>query len=234
MSLNPSMKHAPGGAALYAHFPDVHAVSRPARTFTGDFCFVDHDARGRLWFALGDVAGKGLAAAVYMAMIDEHLEQLVGGPAESMSAADVVRSLESAVRPHFPRNRFATAVVGVCSPDGSLELVNAGHCEPVLHTRGGVRIIPSHGPVIGIHPFPSWTAATIEVEAGDLLVAYSDGVLESRNAFEDEFGLCRITSAVRSSRHATAEDAATTLLRAVERFRSGEQEDDVTVMALRW
>lgn len=221
------------GACCGAFTPDVHAISRPAGTFTGDFYFVDRDARDRLWFALGDVAGKGIGAAVYMAMIDEHLEELVSGLAAEMTPIDVVRSLEAVLRPHFPSNRFATAVVGVCS-GGALEIVNAGHCEPVLVTRDGALSISSHGPVIGIHPVPRWGSARYELERGDLLVAYSDGILEARNRDEIEFGSCRIVRSVAASRGQSARDAASRLLEDVVRFRSGQQEDDVTVMAVRW
>src|SRR5215472_14809042 len=95
-------------AALQLVAPDfdVHAISIPARTFTGDF-WLTHRAADRLWFAVGDVAGKGLPAALVMAMIQEELErQVLCDPAATM------RRLDRFLRPLLPQNKFATVVIG--------------------------------------------------------------------------------------------------------------------------
>src|SRR5262249_31838631 len=120
---------------------DIHAVSEPARAFTGDFYFV-HGADHRLSFALGDVAGKGLNAAVVMAMIQEELERTSCDD----PSANMMR-LHTFLKPLIPLNRFATAVVGHVDDNGVVKLANAGHCPPlVLRADGSIEEIPSTGP----------------------------------------------------------------------------------------
>jgi len=90
----------------------ITAISRPARTFTGDF-FITHRHEDRLWIALGDVAGKGLPAAVVMAMIQEELEHRIASCASAeCDPARTAARLHEFLGPILPRNRFATAVVG--------------------------------------------------------------------------------------------------------------------------
>ena len=101
--------------------PDVYAVSIPARTFTGDFWFT-HRTDDRLWFALGDVAGKGLPAALVMAMIQEELEQRINSCARAgCDPATTMQRLHAFLRPLLPRNRFATVVIGWLRDDGTLD-----------------------------------------------------------------------------------------------------------------
>ena len=159
---------------------DVQAVSRAARTFTGDFYFT-HRHADRLWIALGDVAGKGLPAAIVMAMIQEELEHRIASCAST--ECDPVRTtqrLHEFLAPLIPRNRFATAVIGWVRDDGKLTLVNAGHPSPLIVRRDGtIEEIESTGPILGVLPSPSWTTATTQLEEGDALVLYSDGVSEA-------------------------------------------------------
>src|SRR5262249_39843602 len=126
---------------------DVHAISLPARTFTGDFWFT-HRAQDRLWFALGDVAGEGLPPAPGMAMIQEELEHCIASCARTASdPATTVQRLDAFLRPLLPRNRFATMVAGWLRDDGVLRIVNAGHCPPlIVRTGGRLDPIPSTGP----------------------------------------------------------------------------------------
>jgi serine phosphatase RsbU (regulator of sigma subunit) len=159
---------------------DVQAVSRAARTFTGDFYFT-HRNRDRLWIALGDVAGKGLPAAIVMAMIQEELEQRIASCASTeCDPARTTLRLHEFLAPLLPSNRFATAVIGWLRDDGTLTLVNAGHPPPLIVRRDGtIEEIGSTGPIIGVLPNSSWSTITLRLEEGDALVLYSDGVSEA-------------------------------------------------------
>ena len=159
---------------------EVQAVSRAARTFTGDFYFT-HRHDDRLWIALGDVAGKGLPAAVVMAMIQEELEHRIASCASTeCDPARTTQRLHEYLAPLIPRNRFATAVIGWLRDDGTLTLVNAGHPPPLIVRRSGaIEEIGSTGPILGVLPSPSWTTTTLRLEEGDALVLYSDGVTEA-------------------------------------------------------
>ena len=159
---------------------EVYAVSRPARTFTGDFYFT-HRHRDRLWLALGDVAGKGLPAAIVMAMIQEELEQrIVSCAATACDPSATMQRLHEFLRPVMPSNRFATTVIGYLRTDGTLTIANGGHCPPLIVRRNGeIEEVGSTGPVLGILPSSTWTSATTRLARGETLVLYSDGVIES-------------------------------------------------------
>jgi len=159
---------------------DVEAISRPARTFTGDFYFT-HRAEDRLWLAHGDVAGKGLPAAVVMAMIQEELEErIVSCAATACDPAATMARLHEFLLPLMPRNRFATAVIGHLRDDGTLTIANGGHCPPlILRNDGSLEEIASTGPLLGILRNPSWRSYRTHLERGEALVLYSDGVTES-------------------------------------------------------
>ena len=159
---------------------EVRAISRPARTFTGDFYYT-HRHDGRLWLALGDVAGKGLPAAVVMAMIQEELEQRIASCATAeCDPARTLMRLHQFLGPLLPSNRFATAVVGWLTDDGRLTIANGGHCPPLIVRRDGtIEDIASTGPILGVLPRAAWTSVTTTLDEGDTLVLYSDGVTEA-------------------------------------------------------
>jgi len=159
----------------------IDALSRPARTFTGDFYFT-HRRGERLWFAQGDVAGKGLPAAVVMAMIQEELEQrMVRCAHTACDPAATTRRIDEFLRPLLPSNRFATAVIGHLHDDGRLTIVNAGHCPPlILRKDGRIETIPSTGPILGILPNATWRSYQTHLDFGETLVLYSDGLVEAQ------------------------------------------------------
>jgi phosphoserine phosphatase RsbU/P len=160
--------------------PDVRAISRPARTFTGDFYYT-HRNEDRLWLALGDVAGKGLPAAIVMAMIQEELEQRIDSCAMAeCDPSQTLLRLHEFLAPLLPRNRFATAVIGWLNDDGKLTIANAGHCPPLIVRRNGtIEEIGSTGPLLGVLPNARWCSRVVQLEEGDALVLYSDGVSEA-------------------------------------------------------
>jgi len=213
---------------------DVHAISIPARTFTGDFWFT-HRAGDRLWFAIGDVAGKGLPAALVMAMIQEELEHRIASCARTgCDPATTVQRLHAFLRPLLPRNRFATMVVGWLRDDGTLRLTNAGHCPPLIVRAGGrLDPIPSTGPVVGVLNSPAWQSATLTLAPGEHLLLYTDGVTEASAANdEEEFGRHGIERALRTSGRSSARMIAANVFDAVERHAGGMRSDDLTLMAV--
>jgi sigma-B regulation protein RsbU (phosphoserine phosphatase) len=184
-------------AGLTTVGPTIEAISRPARTFTGDFYFT-HRASDRLWLAHGDVAGKGLPAAIVMAMIQEELEERVIACAETAcDPSRTIQRLHDFLLPLMPRNRFATAVVAHLHDDGTLTVANGGHCPPLIVRRdGSIEEIASTGPLLGILKTPSWRSYTTRLEVGESLILYSDGVTEStRDGVE--LGVCGLRRIVR-------------------------------------
>jgi sigma-B regulation protein RsbU (phosphoserine phosphatase) len=212
--------------------PEVHAISLPAKTFTGDFWFT-HRTPDRLWFALGDVAGKGLPAAIVMAMIQEELEHRIASCARAgCDPATTMRRLDQFLKPLLPSNRFATAVIGWLTNDGSLTLVNAGHCPPmIVRANGQIEEIDSTGPVVGIVPNSRWHSTTTDLAPGDLMVLYSDGVSESSSLAGCDFGFEGIVQSLPPSQSAPIVAAA--IVEAARRHADGTaQYDDLTVMVI--
>ena len=211
---------------------DVHPISIPAKTFTGDFWFT-HRAAGRLWFALGDVAGKGLPAALVMAMIQEELERRIASCARAgCDPATTMQRLHEFLKPLLPSNRFATAVIGWLGDDGTMTIVNAGHCPPMLvRTNGGIEEIDSTGPVVGIIANSRWISTTITIAAGDLLVLYSDGVIETPSTSGDDFGTDGILRALPAS--SSPRTVAAAIVDAATRHAgAGARYEDLTVMVI--
>lgn len=175
----------------------IEAISRPARTFTGDFYYT-HRADDRLWLAHGDVAGKGLPAAIVMAMIQEELEARIASCAETMcDPARTMLRLHEFLLPLMPRNRFATAVIGHLRNDGKLTVANGGHCPPLIVRRDGtIEEIASTGPLLGLLQNANWRSYSTHLESGETLILYSDGVTESTRDGE-ELGVCGLRELVR-------------------------------------
>ncbi|HEY8130851.1 MAG TPA: PP2C family protein-serine/threonine phosphatase [Thermoanaerobaculia bacterium] len=213
--------------------PDVHAISIPARAFTGDF-YVTHRASDRLWFALGDVAGKGLPAAVVMAMIQEELEHRIQSCAQALCDPTVTMTrLHAFLKPLIPMNRFATVVIGHLRDDGKLSIVNAGHCSPlIVRADGRVEQVGSTGPVVGVLSSSQWFTFETTLARGETLVLYSDGVLEARSPDGEEFGIERIEDGL-SVGPVSAGQIAERILAAVNRHTGDVRDDDLTLVVVR-
>ena len=231
---------ARGGSAAIrprlGHSPfDLHAISIPAGSFTGDFYFTrqfDHE----LWIALGDVAGKGLEAAIFMAMIHEELEARIDSCSRhGCDPSTTISRLDGVLRQTLPPNRFATAVVGRLGDDGTMLLSNAGHCPPLLLRAGGsIEELASTGPALGILRQAVWRTTSKRLAPGDSLLLYTDGLTEAQSADEDELGLDCTRSQLGALANADARGIATSFRELVDRHSGGHRYDDMTVLALRF
>lgn len=209
---------------------DAHAISIPARTFTGDFYRLDERPDGE-WFLLGDVAGKGLDSAVLMAMVHEEVDRLMLD--SRLTVASLVTRLHRALSEEMPIHRFVSLVAGRVTRDGLLELVNAGHCPPLLLRRNGeIEVIPSSGPVLGPLRDAIWTENTLPVMAGDALVVVSDGVIESESASGQELEVDGLVAGVRGVSATSSRQLVQLILRLVREHSGGQFHDDLTILAL--
>lgn len=219
---------------------EIAALSLPARAYTGDFYF-SRRVGGTLWFALGDVAGKGIASAVFMAMIQETLEHLLGGPSTRAAAGSddpcsepcgVLHELDAMLQGELPANRFATVVVGSLDPAGVLTVANGGHCPPLIRRGdGAVEALPPNGPALGILPGRCWGVTTARLVPGDSVLLYTDGLSEVTAGDGCEFGDRGIATAL-----AAAGGAGASVLQGVleSAQRHGRIADDLTLLILRY
>jgi phosphoserine phosphatase RsbU/P len=214
---------------------DFHALSRPAWTFTGDFYFT-RQFDDRLWFAVGDVAGKGLPAAVVMAMVQEEIERRLASCALIQSnPVAAVQRLDAFLRPLLPPNRFVTAVVGQLRSDGTLVIANAGHCPPLIARRdGSVERIASTGPVIGMLRSASWQSHMTRLDRDETLLVYSDGLLEAKSPSGEELGIERIERLLMSSSKArSARQIGDRIVAEAAAYANDTRDDDLTVVVVR-
>jgi sigma-B regulation protein RsbU (phosphoserine phosphatase) len=205
----------------------IRAISRPATAFTGDF-YMASEIDGALWFALGDFAGHGLRAALFMSLVQEALEETIHA-CSSAEPAEVVATLDATLREELPSNRFATMVVGRAFDDGSVSVVNAGHCPPLVLRGASVEPVASHGPIVGIVPRAAWKQQQLVLARGEKLFLFTDGILEARDGEDREFGLERVIAAASSIRGSVPIES---VIDAAESFSGSKLVDDATVMLI--
>lgn len=213
-------------------FFDAMGASIPCRAIGGDFFEYLDLADGRFGFALGDVAGKGPPAALLTAMLQGiFVAQSFASaePKETLSRINLAlihRSIES---------RFATAFFGVLAADGTLIYCNAGHNPPLLVGKRGVQRLEEGGLILGMFEQVTYDQGTVQLDPGDILVVFSDGVSEALSADGEEFGESRLQEVISRDLGAGPQVMLERLLEAVRDFtRGAAQNDDVTAMVVRY
>ncbi len=214
-------------------FAEFFAYSQPARSVGGDLYFSSVRADDAVALAVGDVSGKGVAAALIMAMV----QGLIGMLHDlCMPLNQVLPVLDRNLGRYNPGNRFLTLAMGLVHPSGRLEVANGGHCPvAVLHREGKVDLLPPNGPLLGLIPGARWDTTAGELRAGDVVVFYSDGIPESFSASGREFGQEGLEATLRSLTGRGAEAVARGLLASAAEHREGQEaDDDVTLLVARF
>jgi serine phosphatase RsbU (regulator of sigma subunit)/anti-sigma regulatory factor (Ser/Thr protein kinase) len=219
--------------------PGINAFATciPARSVGGDF-FTSDSSRGSLRFAIGDVAGKGLPAAVLMTNAITSTNTVFRND-ESLGAMSLLASIHDALEQLLVgTNRFITMLVGVATADParpgtvSLSLANAGHSPVIVSVGGSIIHVPPCAPPVGVGRRPSGEPFEIELAGADWLVTGSDGLLEQDGLGGDMFGQTRLESLINGDISAAA--LADKILSAVQEFGEGmPASDDQTVFTLR-
>lgn len=214
---------------------DLATCYSPARELGGDFYDLLPYGEGRLAFALGDVSGKGTAAALYgslaIGVLREH------SSAHAFPPSDVLSLLNS--RLHTPRvdARFVAMLFGVYDArTRKLSLANAGTPHPILVRDGVAQAIPVEGIPLGLFPEATYDEISLDLRPGDLVLLASDGILESEDAKQEEFGAARLNAVLSSfSPRDSAQHVAESILRATEEFAGlgASHRDDRTLLVLR-
>jgi sigma-B regulation protein RsbU (phosphoserine phosphatase) len=211
---------------------DVAAVSIPCRKIGGDFFDFFQPPDAAFGLVLGDVAGKGppaaLMAAMLLGLFGEHIHR-GGNPAETfeyVNASLLRRAIEA---------RFATALCAMLTADGRLTYCNAGHNHPFIVGKAGPRHLTKSGLVLGAFENVKFEKETVQLDPGDVLVIFSDGITEALSANEDEFGDDRLMSCVQAHRELEPMALLDHILEVVRQFTAGAvQSDDLTGLVLRY
>ncbi len=212
---------------------EIAAMTEPCRAIGGDFYEHTELTGGRLGFALGDVSGKGppaaLMAAVIQGILNSHAED-EPGPSDTLERLNhtlVRRSIQS---------RFATVAFAIAEPDGRLRVSNAGHNPTYVLRRNGVlETLDKGGLMVGIFPDASYEEEEIRLEAGDLVILYSDGVTEALNAHGEQYEEERLKECLAGTHDAPASEVLDRLVDSVHKFAGAyPQADDITALVFRY
>jgi serine phosphatase RsbU (regulator of sigma subunit) len=216
------------------HHGDFEIASEvfAVRHLPGDFFTVEETSEGII-LALGDIEGKGLAAGMWAT-------HLVGLVRTATAAGSEPNAIISQVNRDLcrlsPLAPLTTLFVGrLDSRNGKLDYASAGH-PPALLLRndGKLESLSEGGPILGVVPAASFNTGTIELEDGDVLVAYSDGIIESRDKADQEFGYDRLETQLRRARSSSAEGVLFSVLGAVQDFASARLlVDDTSLVVVR-
>jgi phosphoserine phosphatase RsbU/P len=185
----------PSASPLVEGF-DLQGISFPCYEIGGDYYDFIHQENDRLLIALGDVSGKGTAAALLMSS----LHAAIHAQAQTKhSLVEKINSVNNYLANNIPSNRFVTLFFAeLDSKTGSLNFVNAGHNPPILiHDAGKVEQLSIGGVPLGIMPNFKYTEGQTQLHPGDVLVLYSDGVSEAQNPSGEEFGVDRLCEVIK-------------------------------------
>jgi phosphoserine phosphatase RsbU/P len=218
---------------LSVHGWDVHYHYEPMGLVSGDFCdlIVASPPASELFFLLGDVSGKGVAASLLMSNLHAMFRSLatVKQPLDQMMLLANSLFCQSTIS-----GQFATLVAGRADARGHIEIVSAGH-PPILVLGGDeVSRIESGGLPLGMFCDTCFPTQSLELQPGQSLLFYSDGVTESRNPAGEEYGVERLAQfSSRNCRHSPAELVGSCLQELREFSAAQPRSDDLTMMALR-
>lgn len=214
---------------------DIAVAWHAARLVGGDFYDMIPLQHQRLGLVIADVSDKGLAAALFMALTRTIIRTMAIGkpsPREAMERANDVIIADA------QSDMFVTAFYGVLdATDGSLTYVNAGHNPPLLYHHSDQTVTPlkEHGIALGILPNVEEPQMHLQLECGDVVVMYTDGVTDALDkSGEEEFGASRLIEVIQEYAEKTAQELTDEILRAVQEFTEGAQQfDDLTLVVVK-
>jgi sigma-B regulation protein RsbU (phosphoserine phosphatase) len=215
------------------------AVCHPARAVSGDYYDYMSISEGAVAFAIGDVAGKGISAALLMATIQStmrtQLNAANGARPDHFSTASLVATLNRQLYANTSPEKYATFYFALYDEaQQALTYTNAGHLPPFLMRNGQFEKLDPNGTVVGAFPMAKYGEATVHLEAGDILVAYTDGIVEPENTYGEMFGEERFQDLLAKYAHADSAEMMARVMEAVVQWTgSSELQDDMTMLVAR-
>ncbi|HWF45909.1 MAG TPA: SpoIIE family protein phosphatase [Bryobacteraceae bacterium] len=212
----------------------------PARMVSGDYYDYQPLSQEHITFAIGDVAGKGISAALLMATLQAALRAQISNCENSagrvkLESAAIVSQLNQQIYAHTAPEKYATfffALFNECTR--TLTYTNAGHLSPLLLRSGSVIPLDTNGMVVGAFPFAKYDESHVIMQPGDLLVCYTDGITEPENAYGEEFGAERLVDLIQRNLHRDDGDIVGTVMEAVRNWTGAtELFDDMTLLLAR-
>ena len=213
---------------------DIAASMTPAKDVGGDFYDFFRIDDDRIGFVIADVSGKGIPAAIFMAVSRTLIRATGvrgGSPADCLTYSNKLLAAESV------DCMFVTVFYGIFNlKTGEISYCNAGHNPPYILKRGGaVEVLPtSQDPMVGAIDGIEYHGATLQLDHGDSLVMFTDGVTEAMNAQNEEFGEERLEDTLAEVTMHNCQQIVEAIKADVAAFvGDAEQSDDITVLALK-
>jgi sigma-B regulation protein RsbU (phosphoserine phosphatase) len=222
----------------------LDSVCEAARMVSGDYYDYQKISENQLALAIGDVAGKGISAALLMATLQSSMrsqlrqwtEAIKAGRGDGFSASRLISNLNQQVYASTAPEKFATFFFSLYDDATSqLTYVNAGHLPPILVRGGLASTLDTNGMVVGAFPFASYNESRLELQRGDLLVLYTDGITEPENEYGEDFGEQRLRELLVANADRDGAEITAEVMDAVRRWTAfpDELQDDMTLLVLR-
>lgn len=214
----------------------LFGLSMPDRIVGGDFFdYLESEDKERLGVALGDAASKGLSAASQALYVSGALKMGVG---YQMKMSGMVSRINNLVNETFPYERFVTLFYCELSNDkrGLCQYVNAGQNPPLFieHATDRIESLSSTGPVLGPAPYQKYGVESINFNVNDVLLLYSDGIIEATNQNFEFFGEERLIDSLKKLKNKDPKDICNLIIQEVNVFSAkGVYSDDRTLVAIK-
>src|SRR5262245_1350760 len=203
----------------------------PARLVSGDYIDIIPGGDDTIYFVLGDVSGKGVAASMLMAKLHAVFRSLIPlGLGVDQLTERASRLFGDSTLP----GQYATLICGRASRHGTVAVCNAGHPAALLSRHGNIEQISATGLPLGMFPNQKFSVGSVQLNGGDTLILYTDGVPETVNALDEEYGVSRLIEITRTSWSFAPEKLVASCLSDLSAFRKGKpRSDDISIMGIR-
>jgi len=202
----------------------------PAGPVSGDYCDLVATNDGGVYFILGDVAGKGVAASMLMVHLHAMFRTLIS---LELPLQNLVNRASRVFCESTPTGHYATLVCGHATSSGEVEICNAGHLPPLLISDGPIRAIDATGLPLGLFCDEQFSTAHVHLAPGDKLLLYTDGLSEAQNDSGIEYGTERLMQLASGWNAVSPDDIINSCRADVFAFVGGDQKtDDLTVLAV--
>jgi sigma-B regulation protein RsbU (phosphoserine phosphatase) len=222
-TLLPKQSLEVGGWRAYYHYEAAGPVG-------GDYCDLVSNADGDLFFLLGDVSGKGIAASMLMAHLHAIFRSLIS---LDLPVNQLVERANHVFAESTMPAYYATLVAGRAKRSGTVEICNAGHLPALLTRKRSVASIEATGLPVGIFGHEKYSSIELKLEAGDSLLLYTDGLTEALDKSDTEYGVERLSKLMSNCVSLAPQALAAACLEDARTFSGVHpRADDLTIMVI--
>lgn len=213
----------------------LEAFLKPAQSVSGDFYDFSLIRNNKVYFCVGDVSGKGIPASLFMSVTKALLSKVLDNTDQTK---DIITRVNNELCLNNESNMFVTLIIGVVELDtGKLLITNAGHNLPYIkkHTGELICLEEVQGPLVGTFEDIEFKQQSIDMEKGDMVLLYTDGVTEAQNIRDEFYEDDRLKDLLEKNEYNTAKDMTNSVFRSVLRFIGrADQFDDITILSFQY